>query len=248
MATEKKAPVNLTTEDLENLSKLMATLDDAKFARDQKKVIEGKIMDFFRQVGINTYHYGDILMRFTEERDTNQFDVEMLKTKYPEIWKECHSVNRRPPHLLIKKVAKKKNVDGEEDFIPPEDEETETVEGEPATDTSAVEAEDASVIETVDAEDFVPDENVPVDEPEENVYTTEGDPMFETETDVGGDCNGDCENCELECNVEKETSDNAPTTAPDTTNAAASDDMKQATDVTAQLHAMFDELGIGEEG
>lgn len=113
---------DLQTTDLERLSELITALEKAKQDKAEKKVIVEKIMDFFRENDIKTYHYGDLLIRFTDERTTIQFDVEMLQSKYPEIWKECHSEKVRQPHLQIKKTTKKTE-NPEDDFVPPEDEE-----------------------------------------------------------------------------------------------------------------------------
>ena len=98
---------NLQTSDLERLSQLLDSLNQAKKDRNEKAVIEEKIMEFFRQTGIKTYHYGDVTIRFTDSRETNEFDVDLLRQKYPDIWKECHSTNTRPPHLQIKKSTRK---------------------------------------------------------------------------------------------------------------------------------------------
>lgn len=97
----------LQTEDLERLSSLLDSLDQAKKDRNEKKVIEEKIMQFFRDTGIKTYRYGNVVIRFTDQRTTNEFDVDMLRQKYPKIWEECHSDNVRPPHLQIAKTNRK---------------------------------------------------------------------------------------------------------------------------------------------
>lgn len=109
---------NLTSEDLARLSQLLDSLNQAKKDKNEKSEIEVKIMDFFRQTGIKTYHYGDVTIRFTDERETNEFDVETLMSKYPEIWKECHAIHKRPPHLLIKKTTR---VSEDDDLPTPEE-------------------------------------------------------------------------------------------------------------------------------
>lgn len=96
----------LSATDLARLSDLMTALEQAKKDKNEQRVILDKIMDFFRANNIKTYHYNDIVIRFTDARQTNQFDVDMLQSKYPEIWEECHSVVTRPPHLQVKKLAK----------------------------------------------------------------------------------------------------------------------------------------------
>ena len=100
-----KNNVELTTQDLERLSGLLTSLEKAKRDKNEKSAIEARIMDFFRQTGIKTYRYKDVVIRFTDERKTVQFDADMLRMKYPEIWKECHSEQTRPPHLQIKKTS-----------------------------------------------------------------------------------------------------------------------------------------------
>ena len=111
----------LSTEDLARLSDLMDSLEQAKKDKNEKNVILNKIMDFFRMNGIKSYRYGDVRIQFTDERETNQFDVDILRAKYPEIWKECHSVVTREPHLAVTKLKSKKKADDSDDL--PTDEE-----------------------------------------------------------------------------------------------------------------------------
>lgn len=107
----------LNADDLSRLSDLMTALEQAKKDSVERKQILDKVMDFFRANNIKTYHYNDIVIRFTDSRETNQFDVQMLMQKYPEIWKECHSVVTRPPHLAVTKLKKT-----EEDDVPSDEE------------------------------------------------------------------------------------------------------------------------------
>ena len=100
---------NLKTEDLNRLSTLMTDLADARANKAEANAIKEKIMDFMRETGIKSFRENGLYIRFTEARTTNEFDAELLRTKYPDIWKECHSEQVRPAHLLIKKVAKPKD-------------------------------------------------------------------------------------------------------------------------------------------
>lgn len=109
----------LTTTELDRISDLTDALLAAKKDRSERDVILSKIMDFFRENKIKTYRHGDIVIRFTDERTTNQFDVDMLRMKYPEIWTECHANHVRPAHLAIKKIPVKEDPDDNEE---PEDE------------------------------------------------------------------------------------------------------------------------------
>ena len=102
---------DLSTADLERLSALVASLEQAKKDKAEKNAIAEKIMEFFRSTGLKSFKYKDIVIRFTDERETTEFDVDMLREKYPEIWKECHSLNVRPPHLSIKKRTVKEDDD-----------------------------------------------------------------------------------------------------------------------------------------
>lgn len=93
----------LQTTDLERLSQLLDSLAQAKVDSKEKKEIEEKVMQFFRETGIKSYTYKDVTIQFTDERTTNEFDVDMLRQKYPKIWEECHSDQIRPAHLAIRK-------------------------------------------------------------------------------------------------------------------------------------------------
>lgn len=97
------ATTNLKTEDIERLETLMNNLAQAKKDKAEQAVIKDKIMDFMRSLNIKTFRQGNIVMRLTDRRETNEFDVDMLRQKYPEIWKECHSTQVREAHLQIKK-------------------------------------------------------------------------------------------------------------------------------------------------
>lgn len=98
------ATVNsLKTEDIERLEELIDNLAQAKKDKAEQAVIKDKIMDFMRSLNIKTFRQGNIVMRLTDRRETNEFDVDMLRQKYPEIWKECHSTQVREAHLQIKK-------------------------------------------------------------------------------------------------------------------------------------------------
>lgn len=109
---------DLSTADLERLSALLDSLDKAKKDRAEKDAISEKIMDFFRSTGLKSFKYKDIVIRFTDERETTEFDVDILREKYPEIWQECHGTNVRPPHLSIKKRV----VKDDEDDLPTDEE------------------------------------------------------------------------------------------------------------------------------
>lgn len=97
------ANTNLKTEDIERLEELIDNLAQAKKDKAEQAVIKNKIMDFMRSLNIKTFRQGNIVMRLTDRRETNEFDVDMLRQKYPDIWKECHSKQVREPHLQIKK-------------------------------------------------------------------------------------------------------------------------------------------------
>lgn len=97
------ATTNLKTEDIERLEELMDNLAQAKKDKAEQAVIKDKIMDFMRSLNIKTFRQGNIVMRLTDRRETNEFDVDMLRQKYPEIWKECHSTQVREAYLQIKK-------------------------------------------------------------------------------------------------------------------------------------------------
>ena len=94
---------NLSTTDMERLSVLMDNLEKAKGDENEKKVIMAKIMDFFRQTGMKSFRYGDIVVRFVETRTTEAFDVDLLREKYPTIWAECHTTQFRPATISITK-------------------------------------------------------------------------------------------------------------------------------------------------
>ena len=96
---------NLKTEDLQRLNALMTNLTEAKANKAEANAIKEKIMDFMREAGIKTFRANGLFLRLTEERTTNEFDADMLRAKYPDIWKECHSEKVRAAHLQIKKVA-----------------------------------------------------------------------------------------------------------------------------------------------
>lgn len=116
-----KNNVSLSTEDLNRLSNLIDSLEQAKKDKTEKNAIMNKIMDFFRANGIKSYRYGDIRIQFTDARETYQFDVDMLRAKYPEIWEECHSIKSRDPHLAVTKIKSKDSPEGDDDL--PTDEE-----------------------------------------------------------------------------------------------------------------------------
>ena len=99
------ATQNLKTEDIERLEELMDNLAQAKKDKAEQAVIKNKIMDIMRSINIKTFRQGNIVMRLTDRRETNEFDVDMLRAKYPDIWKECHSKQVREPHLQIKKAV-----------------------------------------------------------------------------------------------------------------------------------------------
>lgn len=103
----------LNSKDMERLSELMSSLEKSKGDEYEKKLIEEKIKDFFRETGMKSFRYNDIVIRFTDDRTTEQFDVDMLREKYPEIWAECKSVKVRPAYLYIRKEPSKKETVGE---------------------------------------------------------------------------------------------------------------------------------------
>lgn len=100
---------NLKTEDLNRLNTLMTDLADARANKAEANAIKTKIMDFMRESNLKSFCENGLYIRFTEARTTNEFDVELLRKKYPDIWKECHSEQVRLAHLSIKKVAKPKD-------------------------------------------------------------------------------------------------------------------------------------------
>lgn len=104
----------ISTIDLDRLQDLLDLFNKAKEGSREAQSIKLKLMDFFREQGIKTFKYKNILIRFTEGRETNEFDVHVLMDKYPEIWKECHSLNYREPHISIKKINAKKDEDSGE--------------------------------------------------------------------------------------------------------------------------------------
>lgn len=112
----------LKTEDLKRLETLMTNLEQAKKDKNEQSVIKEKIMDFMRELNIKTFREGNLVIRLTDKRTTNEFDVDMLREKYPQIWEECHSVQERPAHLQIKRSKAVEN----EDDIPSDEELNET--------------------------------------------------------------------------------------------------------------------------
>lgn len=93
----------LKTEDISRLETLMSSLEQAKKDKAEQNLIKDKIMDFMRELNIKTFREGGLVIRLTDKRTTNEFDVDMLREKYPKIWEECHSIKERPAHLQIKK-------------------------------------------------------------------------------------------------------------------------------------------------
>lgn len=100
---------NLTTEDLDRLEQLMKDLANAKQSKAESNLIRAKIMDFMRANNIKSFKHNDIMLRFVEERTTIQFDVQLLKSKYPDIWKECHGEAMRPADLIIQRTTPDKD-------------------------------------------------------------------------------------------------------------------------------------------
>lgn len=108
----------LQTQDLDRLDELMIRLEQAKKDKNEQSVIKNKIMDFMRELGLKTFRQGNITIRLTDARTTNQFDVDMLRIKYPAIWDECHSVQSRPAHLqIIRKDIKDNTVEMTDDEL-----------------------------------------------------------------------------------------------------------------------------------
>lgn len=93
----------LKTEDISRLEALMSNLEQAKKDKAEQNLIKEKIMDFMRELNIKTFREGGLVIRLTDKRTTNEFDVDMLREKYPKIWEECHSIQERPAHLQIKR-------------------------------------------------------------------------------------------------------------------------------------------------
>ena len=92
---------NLQSKDLDRLSQIMTELAKAKNSKAEQNVIKNKLIDFFRETGLKSYKTDELVIRFVEERYTNQFSEEKLQSLYPEIWKECHDNVKRPPHISI---------------------------------------------------------------------------------------------------------------------------------------------------
>lgn len=98
----------LNSKDMDRLSALVDRLENAKGDEREKELIMEKIKEFFRETGMKSFRYNDIVIRFTDDRVTNQFDVDILREKYPEIWLECHSDKVRPAYVSITKQPLKK--------------------------------------------------------------------------------------------------------------------------------------------
>ena len=96
---------DLQDKDLSKLSKLLDNLEKAKRDKMESQVIMDKLVEFFRETGLKSYKTSELIIRFVDERKTVQFDAELLQSKYPEIWKECHTEHIRKPHLSIKKIS-----------------------------------------------------------------------------------------------------------------------------------------------
>lgn len=109
---------DLTSEDLSKLDGIMTAMSDAKLKREEKNVIVEKLIDFFRSTGLKSIRHEDLVIRFSDSYETKQFDPDMVRTKYPEIWVECHSVVVRPPHVSIKRHVPKEVPETEEDDVP----------------------------------------------------------------------------------------------------------------------------------
>lgn len=108
--------VNLTTDDLDRLGQLMTDLANAKRSKKESDLIRSKIMDFMRENNIKSFKHNDIMLRFVDERKTIQFDSQMLKDKYPEIWLECHSEATRPANLIIRRTTPDKDAPTDEEL------------------------------------------------------------------------------------------------------------------------------------
>lgn len=100
----RKEFMNIENIDLNRLLELITALEAAKASKEERDTINTMLIDFFRETGLKSYKTDDLIIRFVDERETNQFDVDMLKDKYPDIWEECHSPKIRPPHISIKKI------------------------------------------------------------------------------------------------------------------------------------------------
>jgi hypothetical protein len=101
---EEEKP-QLTDADMARLSEIMTELGTANANKEEKNKIKEKLIAFFRQTGLKSYRTKDLVLRFVDERDTMAFDVEMLQTKYPEVWKECHTKHHRDANVNIRKIA-----------------------------------------------------------------------------------------------------------------------------------------------
>lgn len=107
---------NLTTDDLNRLSQLMTDLANAKQSKKESELIRLKIMAFMKENNIKSFKHNDISLRFVDERKTIQFDSQMLKEKYPEIWLECHSEATRPANLIISRTTPDKDAPTDEEL------------------------------------------------------------------------------------------------------------------------------------
>lgn len=102
----------LTVENLNRLSEILSELESARTSTKEKSLIMDKLKAFFREVGIHTYHHTtpdgtDLTITFVDEYETDAFDAALLKSKYPDIWAECHSKKTRPANISIKKTGSK---------------------------------------------------------------------------------------------------------------------------------------------
>lgn len=97
----------LTTEEMNRLNDLLASLEQAKKDKRETESIKEKIMNFMRENKMKSFKYNNIVMRLSDERTTVAFDIDLLRQDYPEIFEKCHSTQVRPAHLSIKRVGGK---------------------------------------------------------------------------------------------------------------------------------------------
>jgi uncharacterized protein YwqG len=95
----------LDDKDLDRLSEIITELTKADGDKAEKKEIMDKLIVFFRETGRKSYRTKDLVIRFVDDRDTLSFDIDMLKDKYPAIWKECHKVHHRDANVNIHKIS-----------------------------------------------------------------------------------------------------------------------------------------------
>lgn len=102
---ENKTNTNLTEADVARFDALTVALEAAKNDKKEREIINQKLIEFFRAHNLKSFKTEKYVIRFADARETNQFDAELLQSKYPEIWKECHTIAKRKPHISVKPIA-----------------------------------------------------------------------------------------------------------------------------------------------